>query len=129
MKRLFELAFRFSGGNLHIAMKGYFDCRAAERLAALLAKEHAGAEKFFVNASSLDGIDEGAATRLQTALQQLPVRAEQFFFKGEQGRKLASSGNRVLILPHCEHRCAHCNNCHGHAQHLRYDPFVGACAA
>ena len=130
----FQMRFRHSEGNLHIAAKGSFDGDSAQHLLELFVSEYQTGGRIFVDTAGLDEIHPSGRIVLDSGLGRTQVPPASLFFKGEKGFQLAPSGSRVIVISRkgqehrtaadavahhgpkkhkCCGKCAHCT-CHEH---------------
>ena len=105
-----RISFRRSANNLHIATGEDLDL---ERTYTLASHNYINdCNKFFIDVRHVTRIQPAAAAALRGAPQP-SIAPQRIHYKGSRGFELATSGNKVLIVPEkAKHVCkGTCPNC------------------
>lgn len=107
-----RIAFRRSADNLHIAAGEDLDLEQARAILDLMRCHSADCNKFFIDVRRVTRIQPAAVTALRGASLSA-IAPQRIHYKGSRGFELASSGNKVLIVPEkAKHVCSGtCPNC------------------
>ena len=107
-----SILHRESRGNLHLRLAGEFNENSARELLEFLDLSTGDAVRVFLDTVGLETILPGGVETFRTGLDLDRFPADRLFFKGEDGRRLAPPGYRVLITPE-NVRCSGCSGCPG----------------
>ena len=105
-------SFRRSANNLHIATGEDLDLEQARAILNLMRCHSNDCNKFFIDVRHVTRIQPAAAAALRGASQP-SIAPQRIHYKGSRGFELATSGNKVLIVPEkAKHVCkGTCPNC------------------
>jgi hypothetical protein len=87
--------------------KGDFDNFSAYELVHLLHEQYEGKGKVFIDTQKLCKICPFGCKLFKSRLDKNRLPAQQLFFKGENGFKIAPNGSKVIVS-HKKHNCR-CN--------------------
>ena len=107
-----RISFRRSANNLHIATGEDLDLEQARAILNLMRCHSNDCNKFFIDVRHVTRIQPAAAAALRGAPQP-SIAPQRIHYKGSRGFELATSGNKVLIVPEkAKHVCkGTCPNC------------------
>ena len=93
-----RISFRRSANNLHIATGEDLDLEQARAILNLMRCHSNDCNKFFIDVRHVTRIQPAAAAALRGAPQP-SIAPQRIHYKGSRGFELATSGNKVLIVP------------------------------